>query len=577
MLLNNLSRHRSLEHPSSIPFYDLYDQKYLKLYKSPLQTIFRDNRCQGTVEASMKRLKYVRLAGRRFKDIAAFTAYYNKYHFTEIQNFYDSIAPQNVASLQKRQLRHLIQGLKHNTSEQANISTEELVVDHNQHVTVEIHVDDHDDSRLIDHVHQSAVLIEPLEIPNEMPKEVWDKRNKLHMQTRRNPHVGVFLQAPTKPLHSACQKPKKCVSSSQDLTSITAFTASSDMPEVEVTGNVINSTEVDLPTHMAMPSTPLSTSAEPKEGTANLLKRRLPKSKCAPPSKQKSAPFPPHNVKSDGYITASTKLSRSSPLNTVNFCKRDNAPKHQYAISLTQKDVSILTKNTSMPYTESIINAAQKRIQNMYTHVDGLQPVHHYSISGKNEHLAYVPKRKFVQILYTNNHWITVSNIFSSADNEVFVYDSNHSSLTMNDIRNISKLVKPLTNENLYITYSPVQSQSVHGNNCGAYAIAFALDLVKHREPQLCRYNENSLRFKVYELIVKQSSKCFSHSCGGRKKQGQTHIYPLSCNCLMVRCESLKNMVLCVTCDKYFHKGCLSDKHSETNHVHKCYQPTVLE
>ena len=76
-------------------------------------------------------------------------------------------------------------------------------------------------------------------------------------------------------------------------------------------------------------------------------------------------------------------------------------------------------------------------------------------------------KNKFIQILFVNeNHWITVSNVFSKIKREVIVYDSMNESISPTSLKQTNMLVP-----NVIIRTPTVQHQGP--GECGVFAILF--------------------------------------------------------------------------------------------------------
>ena len=83
---------------------------------------------------------------------------------------------------------------------------------------------------------------------------------------------------------------------------------------------------------------------------------------------------------------------------------------------------------------------------------------------------------EFIQVLYENNHWVTVSSLAERATSVVHLYDSSQKeSLNKNLAKQIAHLRKSEDPE-LRIISKAVQQQG-NGYDCGIFAKAYATDI----------------------------------------------------------------------------------------------------
>ena len=89
------------------------------------------------------------------------------------------------------------------------------------------------------------------------------------------------------------------------------------------------------------------------------------------------------------------------------------------------RDESLITKNGLL--TDMHIGTVQNLIHEQFPHIKGFQPTT-LGVVGQFE----IMDGDFIQILHTGNcHWICVSNMGCSKENEVHLCDSMHSAVTV--------------------------------------------------------------------------------------------------------------------------------------------------
>ena len=119
--------------------------------------------------------------------------------------------------------------------------------------------------------------------------------------------------------------------------------------------------------------------------------------------------------------------------------------------------------------------------------------------------------QKFIQILYIDLHWITLSNWFSEDPRDIIIYDSRYyepSYRTTRFLFSFSKLLySPLIADNSHIQnvlvyMAPVQEQS-DSISCGIFAIAFAVEILNNKMPENAHFSESLMR-KHLAYCIKQ-------------------------------------------------------------------------
>ena len=115
---------------------------------------------------------------------------------------------------------------------------------------------------------------------------------------------------------------------------------------------------------------------------------------------------------------------------------------------------------------------------------------------------------EFVQVLYENNHWVTVSSPTEKATSVVYLYDSlQKKSLNKNLVKQIARLRKSEDVE-LRIISKAVQQQG-NGYDCGIFAIAFATDITYIHKPEQRTYNQSVMRKHLLARMENETMTAF--------------------------------------------------------------------
>ena len=144
--------------------------------------------------------------------------------------------------------------------------------------------------------------------------------------------------------------------------------------------------------------------------------------------------------------------------------------------------------------TDDHMNHCQALLKHQFPEVDGLQSCAVFEAVGHN--FVGTPSGKFVQILnIKDNHWITISNIHSTNEGEIKIYDS-----LLTNIREphrqkfLGQLGWLLHTSRPAITIEWLDVQQQKGSDaCGLYAIANAYALCAKLKPQDCAWVQNHL------------------------------------------------------------------------------------
>ena len=115
---------------------------------------------------------------------------------------------------------------------------------------------------------------------------------------------------------------------------------------------------------------------------------------------------------------------------------------------------------------------------------------------------------EFVQVLYGNDHWVTVSSPTEKATSVVYLYDSlQKESLNKNLVKQIARLRKSEDAE-LRIISKAVQQQG-NGYDCGIFAIAFATDIAYNHKPEQRTYNQSVMRKHLLAQLENETMTLF--------------------------------------------------------------------
>ena len=112
---------------------------------------------------------------------------------------------------------------------------------------------------------------------------------------------------------------------------------------------------------------------------------------------------------------------------------------------------------------------------------------------------------------------------------------------------------------------SPVSSQSINfklmnsgiqpnTNNCGVYAIAFAVSLAFGKEPAYLHFDNSKMRSHLLNCL--QSGVLTEFPCKPEQRKSlyvQAHTVPLYCTCPMPESDL---MFQCTKCQRWFHPNC---------------------
>lgn len=104
--------------------------------------------------------------------------------------------------------------------------------------------------------------------------------------------------------------------------------------------------------------------------------------------------------------------------------------------------------------TDSIVNAAQKLLQQQFPHIDGFQPVDLGLVCNFN-----IIQGEFIQILHSPGHWITVSTL-GLVQPQVAVFDSAYSTVSTSVSLQIATILST-EQQSIQLQFMDVQHQVI--------------------------------------------------------------------------------------------------------------------
>ena len=104
-----------------------------------------------------------------------------------------------------------------------------------------------------------------------------------------------------------------------------------------------------------------------------------------------------------------------------------------------------------------------------------------------------VMRNDFIQVLHTGGiHWVCVSNIGCSHNNQVKLYDSLYSG--------IAALLFNQDSDVIEICVAPVDQQT-NGTDCGVFTIAFATELCYNMDPTSLKFSRRAIRAHLLDSL----------------------------------------------------------------------------
>ena len=169
-----------------------------------------------------------------------------------------------------------------------------------------------------------------------------------------------------------------------------------------------------------------------------------------------------------------------------------------------------------------------------------------------------------VQIHHINgDHWVTSCYI----GNEVTVYNSKFSGgvLSSSLTHQLALIYRSLVvieedgeevDPHIVVHIPPVQQQD-GDDDCGVFAIAFALHAILGDDLKNVEFDQSQMRSHLLDCLRKKELVRFptKEKCGHRSRHFPYREIELFCSCLMP--ETYGDMVQCDSCEQLYHVGCV--------------------
>lgn len=199
---------------------------------------------------------------------------------------------------------------------------------------------------------------------------------------------------------------------------------------------------------------------------------------------------------------------------------------------------------------------AQRLLKEEFPKLDGFQS----TLLSQNDGFCPV-KGDALQIHHINsNHWVTSSSI----GNEVVIYDSKFTGgdLPSSLAHQLALLYRTWAEEDegeieLALTVPSVQQQ-VGANDCGLFAIAFAVHAALGESVDELEFDQAQMREHLIKCFTKKRMLPFPtvEECSARENYFPHRVIELFCVCLMP--ETYGDMIECDNCSKWFHLKCMN-------------------
>jgi PHD-finger len=174
-------------------------------------------------------------------------------------------------------------------------------------------------------------------------------------------------------------------------------------------------------------------------------------------------------------------------------------------------------------------------------------------------------EKPFVQILNVGDHWVCVTNKFSSDPNVVYWYDSLFTSVRHADVMQLSSILRSTAScayrsssiDNITIQVRVYDNQPPSSRLCGYYAMAAAIAICNNIDPTGVTYHVSTLVSTVNEGL-KSGILTVVPPASSRRKYviRNSHYKKLYCVCSKPW-QDLQ-MVECSKCNNWYHTKCVS-------------------
>lgn len=215
-----------------------------------------------------------------------------------------------------------------------------------------------------------------------------------------------------------------------------------------------------------------------------------------------------------------------------------------------QCDVEAL-KN-SKPLSDAVMDTAMNLIK-LNAGVVGLQPIFHGCHMDFRK--AIHPGMHHIQIHHTGTfHWVTTARTLP--EKHVRLYDSLPGGDLPPFLREQLACIYAIPDEHeLDVVQVPVQTQQ-GGVDCGAFAIAFAVELSLGRDPSNVHFNQRKMRRHLLSCIEAGKMKPFPRH---RTPATTSERRPFAIDtgfCICGMPVTFDKNILCIRCSRWFHQSC---------------------
>lgn len=235
---------------------------------------------------------------------------------------------------------------------------------------------------------------------------------------------------------------------------------------------------------------------------------------------------------------------------------------------LNLKKVHRFMLQNDEPLDDCVIQAAQTLLHRQFPHIEGLQPTIYSQKLMDFKELREGSEN--IQIHHTGAfHWVTSTTIGRSKFAVARILDS----IVVTGKRLPSSLECQIARiysgkkEKFNVEVSSVQQQE-GADDCGVFAIAFAVEVAFGGNPSKVIYRQEAMRNHLEDSFNNRKLSPFPRGEMGKKSVRKLTKIEVHCLCFLP--ESYDNMVQCEDCFTWFHYGCVNYLETDKNYGWKC-------
>lgn len=230
------------------------------------------------------------------------------------------------------------------------------------------------------------------------------------------------------------------------------------------------------------------------------------------------------------------------------------SPAHQS--SPPKNNTQLLTKKESEELNNEMLTSDTiEKLQSMLKRqhaIPGFQSTLYKQRLDKFE----VVNDEMVQILFQGDddvvgHWVCVSTI-GCLHGTVKYFDSTNTNISTDVLGQVARIIHP-DRKSVTIIHRNVQQQ-VGIDDCGLFAIAFAVALCNGTDPSSVKFDQSEMRNHVKECIKVGQLSMFPHEKIPTRKSRRTKKYALYCVCRM---PEDGQYIACHVCLDWYHPSCV--------------------